>query len=169
MIRSVVMQQEKTGLRQIKAVASVCIEYGRMAIAITPLQATEFDDALVLARLGYARVDAVVWRDQLQTIVEDERQGGALLARDHAGRACGLMLYRIIAIPDHRPTLEVARLVAFDLMDPRLIADALIEEAVRLARLQDCDTLRLVRPLDTPSDTSALVLASGIADLHSVF
>ena len=52
---------------------------------------------------------------------------------------------------------------------PRLIADGLIEEAVRLARLQDCGTLRLVRPLDTPSDTLALVLASGIADLHSVF
>lgn len=62
-----------------------------------------------------------------------------------------------------------ARLVAFDLMKPRAIADDLIQKAVRLARLQDCGTLRLVRPLDTPSDTLALVLASGVADLHSVF
>ena len=54
-------------------------------------------------------------------------------------------------------------------MNPRAIADDLIQEAVRLARLQDCGTLRLVRPLDTPSDTLALVLASGVADLHSVF
>ena len=140
-----------------------------MAITVAPLEAAELGDALVLARLGYARFDETAWRQELEPVLADPGRGGALLARDHAGRACGLMLYRIVAEPDHRPSLEVARLVAFDLMNPRLIADGLIEEAVRLARLQDCGTLRLVRPLDTPSDTLALVLASGIADLHSVF
>lgn len=140
-----------------------------MGFVVTPLNPSELDDALVLARLGYAGFDEAAWRHELDGVLEDSRRGGALLARDQAGRACGLMLYRIVAEPDHRPSLEVARLVAFDLMNPRLIADGLIEEAVRLARLQDCGTLRLVRPLDTPSDTLALVLASGIADLHSVF
>lgn len=140
-----------------------------MAITVAPLQPTELEDALVLARLGYARFDEAVWRQELQTILTDDCGGGALLARDMTGRACGLMVYRIIAVPDHRPSLEVARLVAFDLLDPRSIADELVGEAVRLARLRDCGTLRLVRPLDTPSDTLALVLASGVADLHSVF
>jgi len=156
-------------LRQINAVDARCGGYAVMGFAVTPLRMTELDDALVLARLGYACFDEAGWRDELNAVLADDRRGGALLARDHADRACGLMLYRIVAEPDHRPSLEVARLVAFDLMNPRLIADGLIEEAVRLARLQDCGTLRLVRPLDTPSDTLALVLASGIADLHSVF
>lgn len=140
-----------------------------MAIAVTPLKTTELAEALVLARLGYARFDEAGWRHEIQALLADDSRGGALLARGHGGRACGLMVYRIIAIPDHQPSLEVARLVAFDLMNPRAIADDLMEEAVRLARLQDCGTLRLVRPLDTPSDTLALVLASGVADLHSVF
>jgi len=140
-----------------------------MPIVVTPLQKTERDDALVLARLGYARFDEAGWHEDFLTFALGDNHVGALLARDGMGRACGMMLYRIVAIPDHRPSLEVARLVAFDLMDPRPIADALVKEAVRLARLQNCDTFRLVRPLDTPSDTLALVLASGVADLHSVF
>lgn len=126
-------------------------------------------DALVLARLGYARFDEAEWRHELQELLADGGPGGVLLARDAAGRACGLMLYRIVSAPDHPPSLEVARLVAFDLLNPRPIADDLLGEAIRLARLQGCGSLRLVRPLDTPADTLALVLASGVADLHSVF
>lgn len=140
-----------------------------MTISVSALQPTDLDDAIVLARLGYARFDEEAWRKDLRTVGPESSEGGVLLARDTSGRACGLMLYRIMANPDHRPSLEVNRLVAFDLMDPRLIADALVEEAVRLARIHDCGTLRLVRPLDTPSDTLALVLASGVADLHSIF
>lgn len=140
-----------------------------MAITVAPLEAAELGDALVLARLGYARFDEAAWRQELEPVLEDQGRGGALLARDHAGRACGLMLYRIISAPDQSPSLEVARLVAFDLMNPGPIADELIGEAIRLARVQGCGTLRLVRPLDTPADTLALVLASGVADLHSVF
>lgn len=139
-----------------------------MVSAVAPLKASELGDALVLARLGYARFDEAAWRDELQAIMANGH-GGALLARDSMGRACGLMLYRIVTLPDQPPGLEVTRLVAFDLLNPRPIADDLIEEAVRLVRLQGCGTLRLVRPLDTPADTLALVLASGVANLHSVF
>jgi hypothetical protein len=140
-----------------------------MTISVSAVQPTDLDDAIVLAQLGYARFEETAWHKDLPPVGPDPGEGGVLLARDSAGRACGLMFYRIIANPDHRPSLEVTRLVAFDLMDPGLIADALVREAVRLARLQNCGTLRLVRPLDTPSDTLALVLASGVADLHSIF
>jgi hypothetical protein len=140
-----------------------------MAIAVAPLEAAELGDALVLARLGYARFDEAAWRRELEGVLADPGRGGVLLARDQAGRACGLMLYRIISAQDQPPSLQIARLVAFDLLNPRSIADELIGEAVRLARVQGCGTLLLVRPLDTPADTLALVLASGVADLHSVF
>lgn len=140
-----------------------------MAFVVTPLRPDELDDALVLARLGYAQFDEAEWRSELGADATNAGQGSALIARNDTGRPCGLILYRIVALPDQRPVLELARLVAFDLTDPRPIADTLLTETVRRARLEDCDTLRLVRPLDAPFDTLALVLASGLADLHSVF
>jgi hypothetical protein len=140
-----------------------------MACVVTTLQAHERDDALVLARLAYARFGEAVGRDVLGDDTAEESRQRALIARDGVQRPCGLILFRIVAVPGEKPALEVSRLVAFALTDPRPIADALLAEAVRRARLEDCGTLRLVRPLDTPSDTLAVVLASGLADLHSVF
>lgn len=139
------------------------------SIRVTSLLATELDEAQVLAGLGAVALDAETWRRDTLALMSDSAGGGVLLARTEAGRACGLLHYRILCTPDARPCLQVERLVAFDLTEPRRIADRLIAEVTRLARLQNCDSLRLVRPLDSPADASALVLASGIAALHSVF
>ena len=138
-------------------------------IRVTSLLATELDEALVLAQLGAVALDPETWRRETLALMSDQGLGGVLLARTEAGRACGLLHYRILCAPDARPSLQVERLVAFDLTEPRRIADRLIAEVTRRARLQHCESLRLVRPLDCPADASALVLASGIADLHSVF
>lgn len=138
-------------------------------VRVQPLLATELDEALVLARLGADALDEDRWRLVTLSRLRDRSTGGVLVARNGASRLCGLLTYRIVPGGEARPSLEVQRLVAFDLMHPRAIADALIAEAVVLARLQDCESLRLVRPLDTPADTTALVLASGVGDLHSVF
>ncbi|QTC92206.1 hypothetical protein [Brevundimonas goettingensis] len=139
------------------------------SVRVQSLLATELDEALVLARLGAADLDPESWRFYVLSRLRNHSEGGALAARNAAGRLCGLIVYRIVASEAAKPSLEVERLVAFDLLHPRAIADALIAEAVSQARLQDCDSLRLVRPLDTPADTTALVLASGLGDLHSVF
>ncbi|CAN5290571.1 hypothetical protein BH09PSE1_BH09PSE1_29020 [soil metagenome] len=136
---------------------------------VTPLLPTELDEALLLAGLGAAGLDAERWRRETLEMMRDPECGGVLIGRSETGRVCGLLRYRIVANDADGSSLEVERLVAFDLMHPALIADALIGEAVRRARLQHCDSLRLVRPLDAPADTVALVLASGLADLHSVF
>ena len=146
-------------------------------LRVSVLQPPEIDDALVLAGLGPVDIDANAWRRETVALMADPARGGVLIARSETDRACGLLHYRIVAGPDagaeaeprSRPSLEVLRLVAFALMEPHLIAGSLIAEAMRLARLQDCDSLRLVRPLDRPADASALVLASGLAILHSVF
>lgn len=146
-------------------------------LRVSALQTPEINDALVLAGLGAVDIDADVWRRETVALMADPARGGVLIARSETDRACGLLHYRIVAGPHagaeaeprSRPSLEVVRLVAFALIDPHLIADSLIAEAMRLARLQDCDSLRLVRRLDSPADASALILASGLADLHSVF
>lgn len=136
---------------------------------VSPVSRSELGEALVLASLGSTDLDAARWRRETLALMRDSGQGGVLICRGDGDRVCGLLHYRIVSNDTGRPSLEVDRLIAFDLMHPRRIADALIAEAVRLARLQDCDSLRLVRPLDTPCDTAALVLASGVVDLHSVF
>ena len=138
-------------------------------IRVTSLLPTEMDEALVLAGLGAVKLDAETWRDDTLGLMADPAGGGVLIARSEPGRACGLLHYRIVPGVGAHPSLEVVRLVAFDLMSPRRIADSLIAEAMRLARLQDCESLTLVRPLDSPAGASALVLASGVANLHSVF
>lgn len=140
-----------------------------MAFDVTPLRPDELDDALVLARLGYAQFDEAAWRGELGVDAAHAGAGSALIARNEAGRACGLILYRIVDVPGQCVMLEVARLIAFDLTDPRPIAKALLEETVRRARLEGCEAVRLIRPLDSRCDTLDLVLASGLADLHSVF
>ena len=136
---------------------------------VTSLSTSELGEALVLAGLGSSSLDADRWRRESERLMDDPSLGGVLIARNSAGSVCGLLRYRIISSEDARPSLQIERLVAFDLMNPQAVADALIGEVMRLARLRDCESLRLVRPLDTPSGTTALVLASGVADLHSVF
>lgn len=138
-------------------------------VPVQALLETELDEALVLARLGADALDEDSWRLDILSRLRDRSTGGVLVARNSASRLCGLLTYRIVPGGEARPSLEVLSLVAFDLMHPRTIADALVAEAVVLARLQDCESLRLIRPLDNPADTTALVLASGVGDLHSVF
>ncbi len=136
---------------------------------VTPLSADELDEALVLAQLGSLHLDDDAWRRESLALMSDPARGGVLIARNSGGGACGILRYWILPDGDARPSLQVERLVAFDLMDPQSVADALVAEVLKLARLHDCDSLRLVRPINTPSETTALVLASGVGDLHSVF
>lgn len=138
-------------------------------VRVHPLSPNDLDEALVLAQLGSNSLDPDRWRRDALARLRDPATGGILVASSSSGRLCGLLTYRVVPSRDARPSLEVERLVAFDLLHPRPIADALIAEVVILARVQDCDSLRLVQPFDAPEDATALVLASGVGDLHSVF
>ncbi|WP_269514099.1 hypothetical protein [Brevundimonas subvibrioides] len=140
-----------------------------MTIVVKPMESNELADGLVLARLGHAPFDERALRDELETLADETVDGGALLARNGAGRPCGLILYRILIVQGGRPSLQIVRLVAFDLTDPQPIADALVDEVFRLACAQGCETLRTVRFLTTPADTIAAVRAASVAELHSIF
>jgi hypothetical protein len=143
---------------------------GMSVVAVQHLAADDIDDAYVLVRLGYADLSRDEWRIVARQRVEaDASTGGILIARDGSGRPRGLLLYAIAPKFAGRPSLQIDRLISFDLLDPRAVADALIAEVLRVAELQDCDSLSLVRPLDAPPHTAALVLASGATVLHQVF
>jgi hypothetical protein len=135
---------------------------------VAPLEPSELDEAFLLANLGTIDLDPDRWRSETLARMAAPDEGGMLIARDRANRVCGLLGYRIKRDGATWPSLSVERLVAFDIMDPQSVAHDLIAEAIRRARLKDCVNLMLIRPLEAPS-TAALVLASGVADLHSVF
>lgn len=141
-----------------------------MAVTVRHLATEDIDDAYVLVRLGYADLSPSDWRTMAQQRIEGgQTTGGILIARDSMARLRGLLLYAIAPKFAGRPSLQIDRLISFDLMDPAIVADALVAEVLRVAEVCDCDSLSLVRPLDAPPDTTALVLASGATVLHQVF
>jgi hypothetical protein len=158
-------------LTEIKAEPVKIPWIGKMPIvSVRHLVADDIDDAYVLVRLGYADLSQADWRSMaLHRIEADPATGGILTARDRTGRLRGLLLYAIAPKFAGRPSLQIDRLISFDLLDPTAVADALIAEVLRVAEIRDCDSLSLVRPMDTPPDTAALVLASGATVLHRVF
>lgn len=165
------MERQTKPLTEIKAEPAQNPRIDRMAIVtVRHLAAEDIDDAYVLIRLGYADLSQEDWRAMAhQRIEADEATGGILIARDQVGRLRGLLLFAIAPKFAGRPSLQIDRLISFDLLDPAIVADALIAEVLRVAEVRDCDSLSLVRPLDAPPDTAALVLASGATVLHQVF
>ena len=140
------------------------------ALALHHLEAGDIDKAFILARLGYRDLTIEAWRNMAAATLDQPPGGsGILFAQTAAGHAKGLLLYTIAPTVAGKPSLRVERLIAFDLIDPGAVADALVAEVLRIARLRDCETFSLVAPLDTPTDASALVLASPVSVLHKVF
>tara|TARA_R110002167_G_scaffold7394_20_gene35077 strand:- start:222 stop:719 length:498 start_codon:yes stop_codon:yes gene_type:complete len=165
------MEQQTNPLTEIKAVPSENTSIGEMGSAtVRHLTAEDIDDAYVLVRLGYGDLSQADWRAMAHLRIEaDEATGGTLIARDRVGRPRGLLLYAIAPRFAGRPSLQIDRLISFDLLNPTGVADTLIAEVLRVAEIRDCDSLSLVRPLDTPPHTTALVMASGATVLHRVF
>lgn len=138
-------------------------------VRVSLLDPAEIDEARVLAGLGAPGLEAQAWVAAATSHVADPARGGVLIARCGNGRACGLLHYAITKEGEGRACLQVERLVAFDLTQPGRIAEALIEDAVRLGRRHGCDRLKLVQPLDGPDGASGLIMASSLAKLHCVF
>lgn len=138
-------------------------------IRVSLLKPSEIEEALVLARLCTPGLEPEIWKGAAAGILAEPEAGGILMARCEAGRACGLLHYGVSKDADGRGCLEVGALVAFDLTRPNRVAEALVTEAVQRGRRLACDRLKLVQPLEDPTGASALILASRLAHLHSVF
>ena len=140
------------------------------APALHHLEAADIDKAFILARLGYRDLTIEAWRQMAMAILAQPADAsGILFAHTAAGHASGLLLYTIGPTLAGTPSLHVERLIAFDLIDPRAVADALVAEVLAIARRRECQTFSLEAPLDTPTDASALMLASPVSVLHKVF
>lgn len=130
---------------------------------VHPMTRDEIDGAYVLARLGYRDLPLESWRE-----MADRASGRVLVARDPAGRPAGLLIYTISPTLAGKPDLRVERLIAFGLLDPQAVADALIRAVMTLAARECCASFSLATPLDAPESAAALVLASPVSTLHQV-
>lgn len=137
--------------------------------AVSSLLHSDLDEAFLIASLGATDLNPETWRQEALAHLAESENGGILVAKGRSGRVCGLLRFRIARDRVAAPSLAVERLVAFHLMDPQAVANDLIADAIRRARAKDCLTLTLTHPLEASPKAAALVLASGVADLHSVF
>ena len=88
-------------------------------VTVRHLAAEDIDAAYVLVRLGYANLSQADWRAMARQRVEaDDLSGGILIAHDRRDRPRGLLLYAIAPKFAGRPSLQIDRLISFDLMDP---------------------------------------------------
>lgn len=139
-------------------------------LTIQHLKAEDVDKAFVLARLGCRDLPIADWRKMATAAIARQASAGRILfAQDNDQRARGLLIYAIAPTVSGKPSLRVERLIAFDLIDPQPVADALVEEVIRVARQKDCESFSLVEPLEAPANASALVLSSPVSVLHRIF
>ena len=110
------------------------------------------------------------WREIAGHQLDDPAPvGGILLARDAAGRLKGLLLCSLSVCIAAKPSVQIERLISFDISDPRSVADALLAEVFKLGSHKGCENICLVRPLESPAVATAQILASDVAVLCQMF
>lgn len=137
-------------------------------ILIAPLTPDQIDEAYVLARLAYRDLTLEDWRRRATATLGSHVQG-MLAARNPAGRLRGLMLYSIGPSIAAGPVLNIERLIAFGVLDPAPIADALTRHVLDIAEASGCDGFSLAAPLGSRADTTAWLRESTTCVLHRVF
>jgi hypothetical protein len=140
------------------------------AVVVTRLTRNAIDETFVLAQLGYPDLTLADWRSiALHQLNHPSPIGGILLARDTAQRLKGLLLCSLSICIAAKPSVQIERLISFDVSDPRSVADALVAEVLKLGSHQGCDSISLVRPLVSSATATAMVLASDAVVLCQMF
>lgn len=140
------------------------------AVVVTRLTRDAIDETFVLARLGYPGMTLGGWRSiALRQLDHPAPIGGILLARDAAHRLKGLLLCSLSICIAVKPSVQIERMISFDVSDPRSVADALLAEVFKLGAHQGCESFSLVRALDSSATATAEVLASDAAVLCQMF
>lgn len=138
------------------------------AVSVSPFAEADIAEATVFAGLGNLDIPAEQWSALANNLGENTGERG-LVARDGRGRLSGLVLFAISRLKDLHRCLRVEHLICFDLFEPAATADALIAEMLRMAELEGCDQLSLVRPMPNPKVAAALVRASDATALLRIF
>ena len=138
------------------------------AVFVSPFAETDIIEAALFADLGNLDISTEQWCAFANRLGENIGERG-LAARDGRGRLSGLVLFAISRLTDLHCCLRVEHLICFDLFEPEAIADALIAEMLRMAELEGCDQLSIVRPMPNPKVAAALVRASDATALLRIF
>lgn len=140
------------------------------AVVVSRLARNEIDETFVLARLGYPDLTLAGWRSiALRQLDHPSPIGGILLARDTAQSLKGLLLCSRSICIAAKPSVQIERLISFDISDPGSVAAALVAEVLKLGFHHGCDSISLAHPLVPPSTATAIVLASDTAVLCQMF
>jgi hypothetical protein len=140
------------------------------AVVVTHLTRDAIDESFALARLGYPDMTFAGWRAIAGRQLDHPAPiGGIFLARDAGHRLKGLLLCSLSICIAAKPSVQIERLISFDVSDPRSVADALLAEVFKLGSLQGCGSVSLVRPVHSPATATAEVLASDAAVLCQMF
>lgn len=134
-------------------------------LALRPLEADQIDAAFVLMRLDSPDLMLDDWRREAGALVA---AGGVLAAWDGATLK-GLAFHGVARRPCGETLTRIDRLIAFDVIDPRPVADALVAELARRGLSEGREALGVAARCDLPDEAVTLALCNGAGSLHRVF
>lgn len=134
-------------------------------LTLRPLDVDQIDAAFVLMRLDSPDLALDDWRREARTLVA---AGGVLAAWDGSALK-GLAFHGVARRPCGEALTRIDRLIAFDVIDPRPVADALVAELARRGLSEGREALGVAARCDLPDDAVTLALCNGAGSLHRVF
>lgn len=131
-------------------------------LCLRPLAPCEADSAFALMRLDTPDLSLADWRAAAAGPVA---QGRVLAAWD-GPLLKGLAFHSLSTGPDGAPVTRLDRLIAFDMMDPRAVAVALVAELFRRGPTPGPHGLGVTAHCDLPDQAVTLALGHGAGSLH---
>lgn len=114
----------------------------------TPLVADDIDPAFALVRAWYPGVSLEAWREYTQALAGEaaSRQSGIVGIRNEAGYLCGLFVFRIEVDLGLGRVLVVDPVAALDFVDPKTVAQAMLDAGDATAHRLQCSATRFRVP-----------------------
>lgn len=158
-------------LTQVKAAARLPPHHAPMpssvprSLSLRALSAAEVDTAFVLMRLDAPDLTLDDWR----IVAARPVARGRILAAWDGALLKGLAFHSPAAAPDGETLTRIDRLIAFDMIDPRAVADALVAELARRGLAEGREGLGVAARCDRPDQAVTLALSHGAGSLHRIF
>ena len=117
-------------------------------LKIRPLSAERITQAFPLIQTALPEVTLVGWHDFAAALMSggNPREGGVLAVTDGQNYIAGLCSYQVVPDLVHGRLLDAGHFLAFDLLDPRPVAEALAEAVETLARKRGCTAVHTHLP-----------------------
>ncbi len=132
---------------------------------LRPLRADQIDAAFVLMRLDTPDLTLEDWRREARPLVAAE----SVLAAWDGPTLKGLAFHGVGRRPCGETLTRIDRLIAFDVIDPRPVADALVADLARRGLSEGREALGVAARCDMPDEAVTLALCNGAGSLHRIF